>query len=282
MSTQAISRQIIGAKLQLALLFGIDHTYDNFSTLNQHLLINESVLPQEFEYPKAQYWAIGNKGHKGAPGADGITKIVPVKHTPDHTGLFNLMPFVMRHVDDDLPPERRKDYALRKRVTKNGQDYFAYYLKRFSTANVTLDMKRKLTQNGQTDIVPYVPNNESLNPQHPVLDPNQPTPTGNEYIVSALVDIGFDNFDAREYVNVAQVLYNDASMAMISERAIVTGVDRTVTVTDNLGNPFNFKEAIGTQILQVVCQLSTISTDTQDAGMTFEVGIVESATAISI
>lgn len=122
-------RTIYGMELQLAQCFGKEYKIKPNTSLNQlhDILANETFPPSV--YPTIKYIAIGNGGITSADN-DENSQVYPYSyHSPLDAGMFNMVPFVIKPEGDDLSPERRLKYRLRKKLTIKSNVYYAYYLK---------------------------------------------------------------------------------------------------------------------------------------------------------
>lgn len=244
-----ITRTIIGSRTLAALQQGKPYTPVPFSTLNEALGIHANVMPTEGDTPRVRYYAIGMKGHVNRQGADGGHYTQAVQHSPDDFGLYAQLPFLLRSPNDDLTPSERTNYALRKIITVNGENFIAYYLKRIPIDNEPVKMLHHTVIDGQTVSVPFVPDNSNLHPQ-----PRDPaavgaiTTNGTYLTTSSLMAIHFDSYDVTNLIEVAKIMFGNPERALISELALVAGSDRTLSVTDPGQSAFNMVECVQAHI----------------------------------
>lgn len=273
-----ITRTLIGGELQTATILGLPYQPRPNTTLNQLLNIQANSTFNAGQYPKARYWAIGDGGHQVVAGADGSPYISPIKHRVSDFSCFKHLPFVLRLETNDLSPEQRVKYGLRRAETHNGRRYFAYYLKRLDFTNVATQLYQTVVRDGVETTVPFTPNNSNLNPQPPVLPPNQSVPTlsqGDYLSTSAIIPVDFTAWDITEFVEVAKIIYDNELRAVISEIALVSGVDRQVSAEGPGGTPFQFNEVIGAQVLQHVTTYTPLAFTNQGVQFVFEAGVTE-------
>lgn len=247
----AVSRTIYSSYLQTCSLLNLPFTLAPNTTLNELFGIENGIAPAST--PALGYFAIGNGGHKMTVGANGIAKTEPVQHKGTDAALFNHTPFVLREIANDLMPTERINYALRRQETHNGRQYIAYYLKRISTTNVVPDMEYIAVANGVQTITAFVPDSSNLNPTPQVLSNTGINVVSGDYVAaSAKVNIVLTPAEVIELLNVATVLYNDPGMAIISEIALCSGVDKIVQ-SPTVGNAtINFNDAIAVQVLSFI------------------------------
>lgn len=244
-----ITRTLLGANLQTALLLNLPFTVSASTTLNEKFNIEAGTALDPGVIPKVRYYCIGNSGHRVITGADGIPYTSPINHRASDFALFNHLPFVLRELSDDLTLTQRAAYGLRKLEVINGVNYIAYYLKRIDVSSVSTEMYHTTVVDGISSTVPFIPGNDNLNPEHPAL-PNEGviSTDGNYLTASAIVPINFTEFDVTELMNVASILYDNEERAIISEIGLCSGVDKVVTSTGAGGN-INYNEAIAVQIV---------------------------------
>lgn len=223
------------------------------TTLNQKLdILASDALPAN-TFPSVAYMAIGDKGHLATPvtGSGGAVEDVDIdtiQHAPHHGALYNQRPFVLRKTDNDLASADRAKYALRKKVTISGVQYYAYYLKRLdlSAAEITTVLYEEV--NGEEVITPYVPDATTLSPVQIIPDSQNANDLMGTYIRNAIrFQIEFTSQDMTEYVNACVIQGLNASSVKISELAICQGLDKSTTVESNGAN-VAFNEAICVQV----------------------------------
>jgi hypothetical protein len=248
-----IVRTIFGSALQSSLLMGVPHTYPTNTTLNEKFDIQSGVYPAPEILGKMRYWSIGLGGHTLSVGANGVPVPQPVQHRGTDAALYRHRPFVLREINNDLSPAERTKYALRRKETHQGRDYIAYYLRRMDMTNVNVAMELVTIAEGVTTITPFVPTSANLSPVPPVLSNSGVNVVNGEYTsATAKISLLLSELDVAEYINVANVLEEDDNYAIISEVALCSGVDKTVTSPADNNSTINFNEAIAVQVVTFV------------------------------
>ena len=245
-----VVRTIYGANLQTALLLGIPFVPVPHSTLNEKFdILKDQIIPDGI-MPRLSYYCIGNGGHRVIGGADGIPYTSPINHRASDAGLFNQIPFVMRHTDDDLPTAERNRYALRKLESIEGVEYISYYLKRIDLGSTLMSMQHTSVVDGDSTMTPFMPSTANLNPAHPELPNSGVISTDGNYLsCSAIIPIEFNDRDVQELVNVSNILYQTEQRAIISEIGLCSGIDHITALegATGMGSPM-INEAIAVQI----------------------------------
>lgn len=274
-----VTRTLWGSALQTRLLLNKPMVYQNYTTLNQKFNIQSGVLPEEGKMPVLGYMAIGNKAHKNLVGGDGGEYTVPVPHRASDAACFNHIPFVLRTPNNDLSVSERAKYALRRAETINGTVYIAYYLKRMDVTDAVVNFIRTVVVNGVETSSTYTPTIDCLSPTQPDLPAEGAIVTDGEYLVSsALVTTSLDEDDVEELKNVALILYNTEYRALVSEIAICSGVDKTVTSTAG-GITVTYNEAICVQVATFISSFYPVGTS--NAGFDFELNLATSEPLLS-
>ena len=243
------TRTICGAYLQTHQLLGLPYVVTPNTTLNEKLNIADTLTLNANEMPSARYTCIGNGGHGVKTGATVPGVPVPLQHTVEDGAPFNMLPFVLRPVGNDLDGTQRARFALRRTEEHSGEFYYAYYLRRIDMTDVVVKMLHKSVTGGVTNITEYVPTSSYLNPTPPdVSNTGTNVPTGDSLAANAKLPILYDSFDIAEIVNAVKIIYGDEDRAIISELALESGVDRTI-ITDTTGAAtINFNECIAAQV----------------------------------
>lgn len=247
-----ITRTLWGSSLQTSLLLDLPHDILQYTTLNEALVVRSGVYPTATDRQSVHYFGIGNGGHQMVVGGDGVSYTLPVQHRAIDAGFYNQMPFVLRTPDNDLTPEQRSNYALRKAVNINDTQYVGYYLKRLDMSEVVNKLIRTFVTGGVETPQSYTPESACLTPTPPALSNSSVNTTDGEYVsTEALVKILFDEFDVNEYINVAEIMYNNPYRAVISEIGICAGVDSAFTSTIG-GISVGYVEAIAVQVVTFI------------------------------
>lgn len=246
-----ITRTIYGSRLQTALLLGLPYSSVANTTLNEKFDVFAGVQPDNpaTNLPRVRYFAIGKGGHRNMTGADGQPYVAPIQHSAGDAALFSHIPFLIRPVDQDLTVGQREKYAMRVVQNVNGTPHVCYYLKRLDFTDVTSAMLYNAVNDGVTTSSPFVPTGANLNPTPPEIPSDEVVTTTGDYLsTSALLRLDFSAEDVAELVNVAKVMFDNEYYAVISEIALVAGVDKIVTVPAHGGGTFNYLEAIAATI----------------------------------
>lgn len=240
-----IVRTILGIRVQTALNLGLLLDMPQFTTINE-LLTDPEVVPfqpspptlgMEFAEPydmntdsrnvREQLLVIGNRGHRAGTGGDfGIDVIDPIPHLATDTGLFGMIPFVIRPYSDDLPAAERQNYRLRKTMWYNGELYVAYYGRKLNVNSVVPEMTITTVSNGVKQSRPFVATINNAKPK--------PRPIDGEgdgsYVESiANVDIMFGEKEVAYLEEVGQILFGDPRRGLVSELAFCSCVEKPVT-----------------------------------------------------
>ena len=154
-AVKIVTRTIYSAQMQTNLTLKIPHRIVEFSTLNEAIKVSNIVPYQPVpatvgmqlaeSYNPAtdsarlgiQYWCIGNGGHTLITSG---TKAIPVPiekpHRASDSCLYDLMPFVLKPIDQDLTKEQRANYRLRKILKIENEFYVAYFLRKLPVKEV--------------------------------------------------------------------------------------------------------------------------------------------------
>ena len=270
-----ITRTVYGAYLQTSKLLNLPFEMITNTTLNEKLGIQAGIEPQQGAMPYVQYFTIGNGGHRNVTGADGVPYTTPIQHRSSDAALFNHLPFVLRQPNNDLSPAERAKYALRREETHGGLTYYAYYLRRLDLSAVDNVMNRTTVVDGASNTLPFSPSNSNLNPEKPETNPSEVEESTGDYLsTSAIVTVNFDEDDVAELIHVAEVIYNNELLAVISEIGLCSGVDKTVTYSVP-GGDFNFNEAIAVQINSHITSFYSMAFNNNGFQFQVEMGATE-------
>lgn len=245
-----ITRTVYAAIAQTAGYLGVSTPILEYSTVNEDLDILRSDRPSPQERPSVSLFIWGNMGHDFTKGADGIARNIIIPHRTTDAGLFNILPFVLRETNNDISPEMRQNYALRKPVVIAGKNYFAYYGRRFSkTGVVPIASYVSVDETGKETITAFAPNTTNLKPTPPAMDSNGVWVNSGDYVtVKARIELAMNQAEVQEMKEVARLVYGDSSYAIMSEIALCTCVDRTIRASGVSGATFNFNEAVACQV----------------------------------
>lgn len=271
-------RSIYGAELQTAQILGLPYVPREDSTLNERFTIQQAATLPAGKHPTVQYLHVGLGGHRLTAGEDGIPLNAAIPHRATDAGLYKPVPWVLRLQSEDLTPAERAMFALRRSEVHNGENYFAYYLLRIDYADVTTELNSTQISDGVETTVPFIPNSSNLTPTPPnvVSDNVMSTLEQADYVsVSAIVTIRLNAWLVNEYIQATTTIYGSADYALISETALVSGVDRTVTAEGPGGVTFQFNEAIGAQAVSFMSDYIQLTGSDDTVELSFDVGTVE-------
>lgn len=242
-----ITRSIYGSRLQTMQFLGLPYTFWENTTLNEKFGVQAGVLPANNAVPRVRYFAIGNRGHRVESGAEGIPYMSPIKHAATDAALYGHLPFVLRKVSDDLSPTERARYAMRTFITVRGVQYVAYYLKRLDFSDVVPQAMINTKINGVVNSEPFVPTGANLNPSPSAIPPTGVVTTdGTTVSVSAVLNMSFTENDVSEFMNAVNILFENPYYGVISEVAMVAGVDQQVQMPlPNGGTSGSYLEVLG-------------------------------------
>lgn len=245
-----INRTVYAALIQTAAYLGVAAPILENTTLNEALDIMRSDRPGPNERPTVSIFVWGNLGQHYIAHENGGFENYSVLHRSTDANLYGLMPFVLRELNDDLPPTARVNYALRKQVTINGRNYIAYYGRRFSKENVVpVATYVTVSENGETTATAFNPTRANLNPVKPVYLNNGTWATSGDYVtVKAHIELVLNAAELQEMRNAVRIIYGSESFASMTEIGVCTCVDRVVRATGAAGATFNFNEAIACQV----------------------------------
>ncbi len=272
---QKITRSVLGAQLQTNHYLKLPTIIKPNTTLNQKFDIHNNIALADTDIPAANYYAIGNGGHDYAIGADGAKLPSPVAHKARAAALYNHLPFILREPNNDISPTQRNNYRLRKNIIVDGNQYIAYYLRLIDKTNTESNLQLKEVVDDVITTSPFEHTLGDLSPTPPELNnEGNNTTTGNYISSTARITFSMSDFDIQELLNVANIIYNDDRYAIISEIAICSGVDKTVTGVFN-GVSSSYVEAIGVQCMSFVNTLFAAKFMNNSFSVQMDVGSVE-------
>lgn len=241
---------IMKSLLQSCLALKLPYPILPYSTLNQKFNIQASATLNNGEYPSIRYAVLGIGGLKTVTGADNFSYLESYQHSPADTGLFQELPFLVRPVNSDISDVIRAKYRLRKLITIGGADYFAYYAKVLNYGNNTPTLQTRTVQvDGTWSVDSFAPSTTNLNPQATILITDETVTTTGSYVsASTQLDFTLDANDVLELLNASVLIYGDENHAVISEVALCSGVDRTITANTG-GITAVYDEAIAVQVM---------------------------------
>lgn len=269
---KTIMRTAYGSAVQTHLYTGIPFVVLPHTTLNQKLNILPSTLPPSNSFPQLRYFCIGKGGHRYTT-SNGEPKITSKQHKPTDAAPFDMIPFVLREVTNDLTPTERARYGLRREENHNNKQFYAYYLRRIDYAKfkVTMDIL-DTASDGSVTTTPFVPNSSNLSPVPQVINPSGVNVVGSEHIrVLSKIQLPFTAKDCEELRNVGNIKFSDPELAVVSEVGLVSGVDSTVQIQQPGQGQITFNEVLAAQL----CHISTTyhSPVISDSGFSIDLAI---------
>lgn len=305
-ANRIITRTVAGAQLQTNRQLGLKHEVPEYTTLNQALneptIINllptiptagmevydEYDLDTDSDSIFTKYVVLGNGGHKNINNPnDAVPYSVPVPHLATDTGLFNIMPLVVRPATEDLTIEQRKKYRLRRTIEKDGVKYAAYFCRVLEFPRTTPDMMITTIENGEESSTQFIPTINNLRPSHP--EENQDY-DGKYASVSSFVTLVFDAQELKDIKDACRILYGNERMAILSELAICSGVEKTIRARYPLTGPQTTLAVAPNTLFEVAaCQVQVFITThiplayaDQEYSMTIDIGATEPLFGVNV
>lgn len=261
--------------LQVANLLGTPLDDLTNTTLNQKFDIQANATIPPKMMPSLKCFTIGIGGHSFTQGPNNIPLTQGVDHTSGDAGLYHHLPFVIRDVNDDLSRGEQARYCLRTQITVDGVNKIVYYGKRLDLTGVVPRRTKRTIQGDQTIVEDYVYTEANLSPTPPEIPNVGAVTTSNEYLAtSAIVPMPFTERDVAELYNVAETLFGDRRLAIISEFGFCTAVDADVSINTPAG-AVTFKETIATQIIAHITGHYELIFNSKGFDFSLEVGAVQ-------
>lgn len=275
------TRTAIGTLLQTAHKHNLPYTYLENSVMNKLLNVFPDLMPPADFLPYAQYIAIGTGALGVQFGANNRKSLYPLPHDPQHTGLYEQIPFVMRPITSDLNGQQRLRFRMRQIKTVNNVAYACYYLRVMDLSTTQAKLELRSLQEGNIVSEPWTPRVEHQKPSPPAINPGQVLATGDDYIAStAQSRFQLTASDMDELINVSNILYGADNGITISELAICSGMDESVSGDFN-GVPVSYTDAIGVQITDFVMTMLPVLYQRGGASINMDTGSVEPLLALS-
>jgi len=255
----------------------LDTPFQQFedTTLNQKFDIQAGALLPPGSRPALKFYTIGIGGHGYTMGPNSIPLSQVIDHSSGDAGLYQHLPFVLRPINDDLTAGERSRYCLRKIIEVDGTNYVAYYGKRLNMTGVIPKMTKRTIVDDQTVIEEYVYTEANLSPTPPEIPNTGAVTTSNEYLAtSAVIPMPFTEADVAELYNVAEIIFGDRRMAVISEFGFCTAVDADVSINTPAG-AVTFKETICAQIATIISGHYEMIYNSKGFDFNLEVGAVQ-------
>jgi hypothetical protein len=249
-------KTIYGGLLQTCNMLGIPYVPPTNSTLNEIWNIHVNTPVAANDRFAAEYFCIGNGGHRYTVDGNLIPYPETVPHEMTDGSLYKHLPFVLRPVNSDLAQVDRARYGMRVLVTIAGVKYWAYYLRRLDLSNTTPQAKITQNTNGVSSDTAFIPDNSTLTPVQPQVDSNGVISTNGQFgSVSALVETAFTPADTAELLNVAEILFGRQELAIVSEIGLVSAIRKPVPLYDVNGAELtgnNYYEALRATVMDYI------------------------------
>lgn len=243
-----VTRTAYGVRIQVLQSNGYPFYVEDHTTLNQKHGILADVLPDEGKYPIINCFAIGKGGHLASSASDGTPTTVQITHDYSDPCLYDQIPFVIRDLDDDLSPSEREKYRHRVKKYVSGKDRWCYYLKTLEAGSGNIIMQHNVTVDGISKPTEFVPTIENLSPVKPTINNIDVKETSKQTLTVTSVRGGRLNAaEIAEVRNACDIMFGDPNLAIISEVAIVSSVDKQVEIPLHDGTTAFMKEAITAQ-----------------------------------
>ena len=269
---KVVTRSAIGGQVLSAIHLGKSHQVHEYSTVQE--LVNDAIaVPHQPTRPtlgrqecepynpekdvdniELGYLCIGINGHRTVTDANGISNTLPVEHKATDCGLYQIVPFVMKPIDNDLSDEQRKKYRLRKVLQVNGVLYAAYYLRKLNTDEAPTSMVLNSVDKGKTTSNIWKPTISNLRPSKPTIGYEN---DASFITIVSNVSVTFEEEDIENYLDAMDILFGNSNYA-ITELGYCTAVDKPIVRQYPQTGTQTPSTAIGTRGLKevVACQIA--------------------------
>lgn len=170
------------------------------------------------------YACIGINGHRNIKDSNMVDVTLPVEHKPTDTGLYKIVPFVVKPISSDLTDSERKRFRLRKILSVEGELYAAYYLKKLETQNTEPTLILNTVEGGEITSTVWQPTINNLRPTQPDIGYRN---DGSFMTVVANLSFNFTEQDVEWYFEAMELLFGHRHYA-ITELGFCTGADKNV------------------------------------------------------
>lgn len=228
---------VTSMELALAAYLQQPYTVRSNSTLNQKLgILTNQAIPQN-TYPKPNYIVLGIGGHSFTT-LDGDVVPTELQHQTIHPSLAKMIPLIARPVNNDITAGQRANYRLRVLETHGGQNYYVYYAKHVPEALAGVQSEtitKTVNSDGVTVLTPvpfaFDPTDLTAPNMLEINGDNQVVTASNVYVsVSSLFSFGFTVDEINELLNAVAVTRGNQRKAVISEVALCSGLDTSITI----------------------------------------------------
>lgn len=136
-------------------------------------------------------------------------------------------------------------------------------------------MELRSVTDGVVTSTPFIPSVANLNPTPPAINSSGVlTPTGDYVAATGKVPFILDANDIAELLNVCNIIYGDPNYAIVSEIALCTGVDKTVTGDFN-GVSSSYVDAIGMQVANFTNAMLAANFNSDGYELLIDIGSLE-------
>lgn len=237
-----VVRSAIGGQVLSAIYHGKQHIVHENSTI-QELVSDSLAVPFQPNSPtmgmqlcepyspegdvdniELGYVCIGINGHRSITDSNNISLNVPVEHLATHCGLYQITPFAVKPLDNDLSDTTRRKFRCRKVLNIGGVLYAAYYLRKLDTTQTPSSIILNQVDNGVKTSTIWKPSVNDLRPVKPTIGYQNDA----SYItVSSNLSLTFEEEDIALYQEACELLYGHRHYS-ITEIGYCTAVDKPV------------------------------------------------------
>lgn len=245
---------VYGEYLQHCQFIGASFEVIPYTTLNQKLGFLTNAVPVGNELPDIGWACIGNQGHRSVNQGQQSWN-TGRQHSPVDASPFNMIPFHVRPINDDLSLSMRQQYAGRVIRNVNGVDRVLYYLKAVNKATAIPKMVIIETINGVENIRPFVPNDANLNPTPTDLAPEEVSvANGQKVATRSVIPFVLSASEIQAIIDGQALLNDNVMLAEISEISLVSGIPRVTQGVAANGGTLEYTEVA---VAQCVSHLIT-------------------------
>jgi len=221
------NKTVLGGRLKiLENLFGIDPNPDMHLTLNSNQLLNIPHSVNTFQsglanQRKMQWFMIGI-------GGENLSALNQVYKPRNYeTNLYIPVPFRCVPINNDLSDSEAEKYRLRKMIVINGNQYYAYYAKKFDISSIKLTFNESNYIPLASDTVPLSSNDDDSN-----LDSPDHRLSGGKVLSYGDFTLTVAENEFKEWY---KLTHNDQLVgARLSELGLVSGYDALNTLTGKM------------------------------------------------
>jgi len=263
---------VYGNYMNLLQRLGKTYQHVPFGSLNERLDIAKDERPTPGTMPKIGYLMTGVGGHYNDIINNNIAIHRLYQHDPTDAAPFIPSPQILRPIANDLTPAQRAMYGLRRIETHGGEQYAAYYVRRFDTTNVVPRMEYRTINPDKSIVVSeFIPGTTNLNPVPAEVAVNGVNTTSSQFItVSAKVEIPWSRWQIDEYLNASKIMYGTEDAAIISETAICSAVDKVIQI-----GALSYTEAIAAYVETFAQAKIDLTSNSLDFKMLLDIGVSE-------